>query len=165
MNQKGFTLIELTLVVVVLAILAVTVAPRFLDLSSDARNAALRGLEASVVSALDISHTKLAIENLESEPTVWSFSHPEIQQWCDLCLFSYGYPANMPTTFRYLMDGVGIGDDFVIAGNRNGVAHHLFFTFSDYVDEANFITRDNCYIEYTPPTINEEFVLEFEPCT
>ena len=38
-RQGGFTLIELVVVIVILGILAVTAAPRFLNLQDDARNA------------------------------------------------------------------------------------------------------------------------------
>ncbi len=38
-KQTGFTLIELVVVIVILGILAVTAAPRFLNLQNDAREA------------------------------------------------------------------------------------------------------------------------------
>ncbi|MDW3189737.1 type II secretion system protein, partial [Vibrio sp. Vb0932] len=40
-KQTGFTLIELVVVIVILGILAVTAAPRFLNLQNDAREARL----------------------------------------------------------------------------------------------------------------------------
>jgi len=43
-QQKGFTLIELIIVIIILGILAVTAAPKFLDISSDANTSALQGL-------------------------------------------------------------------------------------------------------------------------
>ena len=49
--SSGFTLIELIVVIVILGILAVSAAPRFMDLQSDARAATLRGMMGAVKSA------------------------------------------------------------------------------------------------------------------
>ena len=47
-RQGGFTLIELVVVIVILGILAVTAAPRFLNLQDDARDSALEGLKGAI---------------------------------------------------------------------------------------------------------------------
>ncbi|ENM3810998.1 type II secretion system protein, partial [Vibrio cholerae] len=50
-RQSGFNLIELVVVIVILGILAVTAAPRFLNLQSDARKASLLGLKGAINGA------------------------------------------------------------------------------------------------------------------
>ena len=52
MNRKGFTLIELILVIAILGILAVSALPKFLDLSTNAEQAARDGVVGAVRSGI-----------------------------------------------------------------------------------------------------------------
>ena len=65
-RQGGFTLIEMVVVIVILGILAVTAAPRFLNLQNDARGSALQGLKGAIDGAAGIVYGKAAINGLES---------------------------------------------------------------------------------------------------
>ena len=59
--QKGFTLIELVVVIVILGILAATAAPKFIDLTGDARKSVMQGVQGSINSAISLVHSKAII--------------------------------------------------------------------------------------------------------
>jgi len=57
-KQSGFTLIELIIVIIILGILAVTAAPKFLDISSDASKSALSGVKGAVEAGAQLARAK-----------------------------------------------------------------------------------------------------------
>src|SRR5690554_6621947 len=81
-QQKGFTLIELIIVIVVLGILAVTAAPQFFNFSSDAKQSAITGLKGAIQGASQVTYARAAIDDkLSSTDTVGGIST------------EYGYPT------------------------------------------------------------------------
>ncbi len=68
-KQAGFTLIELVIVIIILGILAVTAAPKFLNLQNDAKTAAASGVLAAVRSSSQLVYSKAALEGVEASPS------------------------------------------------------------------------------------------------
>jgi MSHA pilin protein MshA len=68
-RNQGFTLVELVIVIVILGILAVTAAPKFLNLSGDAKASTLQAVKASLESANAQVYAKSIIASKQNEAT------------------------------------------------------------------------------------------------
>ena len=69
-RTNGFTLIELIVVILILGILAAIAAPRFVDLTGQARIAALNGVRAAVSSASTLANALSVAQGLTSGQSV-----------------------------------------------------------------------------------------------
>ncbi|WP_114971282.1 pilin [Rhodoferax ferrireducens] len=66
--QRGFTLIELVMVIVILGVLAAVAIPKFVDLKGDAQQAAMTGVAGAAASASAINYGGCAIATAASQP-------------------------------------------------------------------------------------------------
>lgn len=108
-SQSGFTLIELVVVIVILGILAVTAAPKFIDLQGDAHTANLKAVKAAMESAGALVYGKSLVKGNNREP----FSNTNTVDLNDggaLLKIHYGHPTNNPADWQRLIDING--DDF-----------------------------------------------------
>jgi prepilin-type N-terminal cleavage/methylation domain-containing protein len=56
--EEGFTIIELVVVIAIIAILAAVALPKFVDLASDARTAAVAGVRGGLAASVQVVHAK-----------------------------------------------------------------------------------------------------------
>ena len=68
--SKGFTLIELVVVITILGILAAFAIPRFANLEIEARRAAVQGLGGSVRSAATLAHSLSLAQGIAQDADV-----------------------------------------------------------------------------------------------
>ncbi|MDP2904986.1 MAG: type II secretion system protein, partial [Candidatus Omnitrophota bacterium] len=92
-SKKGFTLIELVMVIVILGILSAIALPTFVNLQEDAKKAALKGALGSLRGAVSIWYVKTAASSgTGSYPTVAQLSS------CPGGPMQYIFPANPYTS-------------------------------------------------------------------
>ena len=68
-KNQGFTLVELVIVIVILGILAITAAPKFLNLAGDAKGGTLNAVKASLQSANAVIYSKAVLAGNQKAAT------------------------------------------------------------------------------------------------
>ena len=69
-NERGFTLIELVIVIVILGILAAVAIPKYEDMQEQARSSTLKGQVGSIRSAVAIQYGRNALAGSATFPVL-----------------------------------------------------------------------------------------------
>ncbi|MGS3139911.1 type IVa pilus pseudopilin TppF [Aeromonas sanarellii] len=119
--SRGFTLLELVLVIVVLGLLAVTALPRFINIQDDALKSSVSATAGSFASAVQLAHAGWAVK-VKGEPlALYNFSGMGKQ---DLDINRHGWPVGTKE------DQGGQGPDAIFPGGDS--------------DQISVSSRDDC---------------------
>lgn len=148
--QKGFTLIELIIVIVILGILSIVATPRFIDVSSSAKIAVMNNIAAQMKSTADMVRMKATIDGLrasssnpgsrQSELIVdFGFGRSEVD-WSNLCPESRAEMGDRMEMLDFL--DVSFNDDITTRVNNQ-------YTLVGFDIPASGIPLDSgCYVIY-----------------
>lgn len=70
LQQKGFTLVEMVAVIVILAVLAANAMPRFISMTKEARAASVQGVAGGLRTAIGLAQSKWFVDQSANEDTV-----------------------------------------------------------------------------------------------
>ncbi|MCK8047375.1 type II secretion system GspH family protein [Shewanella sp. 1CM18E] len=140
-KQKGFTLIELVVVIIILGILAVTAAPKFISLSSDAKSEVIEQIEASAKTANTFIYAKTQMPSLNKRPDGSRDDITDIDINGDgnyNTRLIYGYLDN-----EDLVEWLELDDVFVVEEQGRG---ELYIGYDD--NDDGYVSDNFCYFKY-----------------
>ncbi len=136
--QKGFTMIELVMVIVILGILAAVALPRFYDLQKDARVSKAQAILGSVRSAAAIAHSAALVSSQTAATGTVTMEGANVT-------LRFGYP-NGQTTGMQAAANINAATDGVTIAGGGGVAANVIIRINGAT------TATQCQVTYTPPT-------------
>lgn len=152
-KNSGFTLIELVVVIVIIGILAVTAAPKFIDIASDARASTVKALAGSVKSGAQMVYAKAIVDGV----TKLRNYRYDIDKDGSTDIFMHsGYPGVMDNCTRFVASfpswlEIGINTTCEVDAEAEWFGYVDWNTF--YFMPATFDSIDDqCYVKYQEAT-------------
>jgi prepilin-type N-terminal cleavage/methylation domain-containing protein len=135
-NQRGFTLIELVIIIVILGILAAVAIPKYRDITSEAQEAAARSALGSLRSGITIFYANMAV-------TTGTAAWPSLSQLDSVgVVMEQAIPRNPYQDKNSAADSIVTGvTRGVLVGTRGGWAYNA--TTGEVWPNTNTVGENN----------------------
>lgn len=163
-SERGFTLVELIIVIVLLGILAVVAVPKFINATDDARDNVIEQFFTQVNSTLEMYHGFAQVKGKTSGEQTLTLEENGDYAFID------GYPrtrSDVTSPAQYFFDlmNLGLKSNQTLSGNTRTMQVAQANTYeSDTVARIGFGTNDltagNCYVEYQLDANNRPVVIK-----
>ncbi|WP_194435788.1 type IV pilin protein [Vibrio fluminensis] len=180
MKNKGFTLIELIVVIVILAILSAVAIPKFIGHKTDARIAALEGTKAALSASFELFAARVELPSTQFVPCRY---HQEMRCMLindiqirvtnedDHPFFTITDEAIISQLKQLVdLDVYKLNDEFIAEHSLNLIGDYEggFHVFSEIDANDRDIEEFGCRIHYIPSNKSEsgrsEFVTDYSEC-
>ena len=148
-RSAGFTLIELIIVIVILGILAVTAAPKFMNMQGDARKSVLNGMSASIKTAANLVYSKAIIAGVEKKARQVLAIQGVTGDSTDI---AFGYPTAADTGILEVLDAKTSATGANAEWGRGALNGNYIMWPTGVATTAATAINAACYIQYTPAT-------------
>lgn len=170
-KAKGFTLIELVVVIVILGILAATAAPRFIDLTSDAETASIEGVAGAMRTAVALVNSRSIIKG-NTELLSGNGTNATVNIGDSLganndgeLIIQLGNPrADVGDWQRLLEVGDTSTGNYRFSVSNVGFGNPVFFVYLASRASAPTDLTSDCYAYYLPRLPNREPSVVVRPC-